>query len=371
MASWLWAGYYDCIDRRAAENVGASAGFAFQMGLGVEHPAPGSENAGPMISPQNPLYILTGRTDMNERLAIFAAWLLTLLAFGPALAEEMNLVEVASGVYVHQGIHALPDRHNHGEIANIGFIVGERCVAVIDSGGSPAQGRALKAAILLKTKVPICHVINTHVHPDHIYGNVAFKEPGVTFIGHKKLAQSMATRAPYYLDKAARDLDIGLKAVDFISPDKSVDSTLDLDLGGRKLTLKAHGPAHTDNDLTVFDDKTKTLWLADLLFMGHVPVVDGSLSGWLKELEVLKKLEAKLAIPGHGPVSAEWPKAAEAETRYLESLKKEIADYIQRHKTLEQAMAEVGHSARADWQLFDEFHKRNVASSFAQMEWED
>ena len=308
---------------------------------------------------------------MNERLTLFAAWLLFLSSFGPALAEELNLVEVASGVYVHQGIHALPDRMNHGEIANIGFIVGERCVAVIDSGGSPAQGRALKAAILAKTQVPICHVINTHVHPDHIYGNSAFKGPGVSFIGHKKLAQAMAARAPYYLDKAGRDLDIGLKAEDFIPPDKAVDSTLELDLGGRKLTLTAHGPAHTDNDLTVFDDKTKTLWLADLLVLGHIPVVDGSLLGWLKELEALKKVEAKLAIPGHGPVSAEWPKAAEAETRYLEMLRNEIRDYIRRGKTLEQAMAEVGRGARGDWALFDEFHPRNIATSFAQLEWED
>ena len=308
---------------------------------------------------------------MNDRLAFFAAWLSALLALGPAMAEDLNLVEVGSGVYVHQGIHALPDRHNHGEIANIGFIVGERCVAVIDSGGSPAQGRALKAAILAKTKVPICHVINTHVHPDHIYGNSAFKGTGVSFIGHKKLAQAMAARAPYYLDKAGRDLDNGLKAEDFIAPDKAVESTLELDLGGRKLTLTAHGPAHTDSDLTVFDDKTRTLWLADLLFIGHVPVVDGSLLGWLKELESLKKIEAKLAIPGHGPVSAEWPKAAEAETRYLEMLRNEIRAYIKQGKTLEQAMAEVGRTARGEWALFDEFHKRNIATSFAQLEWED
>jgi len=308
---------------------------------------------------------------MNIRLSLFALWLMFLLAFVPACAEELNLVEVASGVYVHQGIHAMPDRHNHGEIANIGFIVGERCVAVIDTGGSPAQGRALKTAILAKTKVPICYAINTHVHPDHIYGNSAFKGPGVSFVGHKKLAQAMATRAPYYLDKAGRDLDIGLKAEDFISPDKAVESTLELDLGGRKLTLTAHGPAHTDSDLTVFDDKTRTLWLSDLLFMGHIPVVDGSLLGWLKELDALIKTEAKLAIPGHGPVSAQWPKAAEAETHYLEMLRHEIRDYIKRGKTLEQAMAEIGQTARGDWQLFDEFHKRNIATSFAQLEWEE
>jgi len=308
---------------------------------------------------------------MIARLSIFAALLSALLAANPSAAEDLNLKEVAAGVFVHQGVHALPDRHNHGEIANIGFIVGERCVAVIDTGGSPAQGRALKAAIAAKTKVPVCHVINTHVHPDHIYGNSSFKGPGVAFVGHRKLAQAMAARAPYYLAKAGSELDNGLKAEDFIPPGQPVDSTLELDLGGRKLVLTAHGPAHTDSDLTVFDDKTRTLWLADLLFIGHVPVVDGSLLGWLKELDALKKIDAKLAIPGHGPVSAQWPQAAEAQTRYLEMLRNEIRAYIKQGKTIEQAMAGVGQSARGDWALFDEFHKRNIATSFAQLEWED
>lgn len=289
----------------------------------------------------------------------------------PAYCEELNLKEVAPGVYVHQGVHELPNRSNRGEIANIGFILGEKCVAVVDTGGSPAQGRALKAAIAKLTQVPVCYVVNTHVHPDHIYGNAAFKIPGVIFVGHRKLSQAMAARAPYYIDKAARDMDVRLTPADFIIPDRVVESTLELDLGGRKLLLTAHGPAHTDSDVSVFDDKTRTLWLSDLLFIGHVPVIDGSLSGWLKELAALIRIEAKLAIPGHGPVSVEWPKAAEAEVRYLEMLQKEIGAYIKQGKTIEQAMAEVGLSARGDWQLFDEFHKRNVAASFAQMEWED
>jgi len=308
---------------------------------------------------------------MPKRPFLATTLLVLTLVCQPLAATELNLKEVAPGVFVHLGIHAMPDRQNQGEIANIGFIVGERCVAVIDTGGSPAQGRELKAAITQKTQVPICFVINTHVHPDHIYGNIAFKASGVSFVGHRKLTQAMASRAPFYLEKAGRDLGLTLKQDDFIAPDKTVDSTLELDLGGRKLTLTAHGPAHTDNDLSVFDDKTKTLWLSDLLFMGHVPVVDGSLTGWLKELDKLTKIEAKLAIAGHGPVSSEWPKAAEAERRYLELLRNEIRVFIKQGKTMEQAMAEVGQSARLDWQLFDDFHKRNIATAFAELEWED
>ncbi|MBS1212846.1 MAG: metallo-beta-lactamase family protein [Proteobacteria bacterium] len=302
---------------------------------------------------------------------VFAAFAVAAASSCLAEDEPLTLQEVASGVYVHQGVHALPDRHNRGEIANIGFIQGERCVAVIDTGGSPAQGRALRSAVGAITKVPVCYVINTHVHPDHIYGNRAFRQPGVIFIGHRKLPQAMSARASYYLDKAAQDLDIGLQKEDFVFPDETVESTRELDLGGRKLTLTAHGAAHTDSDLSVFDDKTQTLWLADLLFIGHIPVVDGSLNGWLADLEKLRKKEAKLAIPGHGPVVTEWPKASDAELAYLLMLQTEIRAALKAGKTMEQALVEVGQSAKGRWDLFDDFHKRNISTAFAELEWED
>ncbi len=287
------------------------------------------------------------------------------------IAEPLAIKEVANGVYVHQGSHLLPNPQNHGEIANIGFVVGNHCVAVIDTGGSQEQGQRLKAAITTTTEVPICYVINTHVHPDHIYGNRAFKSPGVEFVGHYRLAAAMAMRAPYYLVQAKDQLGLTLNAEDFVPPDLEVRDTLDLDLGGRTLHLIAHPKAHTDNDLSIFDTASETLWLGDLLFMGHVPVIDGSLLGWLKTIDQLPSITAKRVIPGHGPITALWPLALAGEKRYLESLAHDIRAAQKANKTIEQAMNEIGQEHRADWQLFDDFHRRNIASGFAELEWED
>lgn len=303
--------------------------------------------------------------------AALALFLAALPWLSWAEPPKLSIKEVAPGVYVHQGVHQWPDAHNRGEIANIGFIVGERCVAVVDTGGSPEQGEALKQAVANTTQVPVCYVINTHVHPDHIYGNLAFKQPGVSFVGHHKLEQAMALRAPFYSEKAVRDLGFTLTPAHFIPPDRPVQNTLELDLGGRTLLLTAHPTAHTDNDLSVYDQKTRTLWLADLLFMGHLPVVDGSLNGWLKEIDKLKTIDAKLVIPGHGPVSAAWPLALVSEERYLKMLQAEIRAALKAGKTMEWAMANVGQSARPDWRLFDEFHQRNISTAFAELEWED
>lgn len=287
------------------------------------------------------------------------------------IANELTVTEVAKGIYVHFGKHELPDHLNHGAIANIGFIVGDFCVAVVDTGGNPEQGFALKKAIEKTTKKPVCYVINTHVHPDHIYGNIAFKLPGVKFIGHHKLARAMFARGDYYINKAAEQLDIELTAQNIIPPDKSVKKMMVIDLGGRKLNLTAHPTAHTDNDLTVYDQNTKTMWMSDLLFLEHLPVIDGSLKGWIKELENMEKRHYKVVIPGHGPLVTDWPKSMLAEKNYLQILLTEIRTMIKQGQFLEQAVDEVGYSEKNKWKLFDQFHKRNVTTAFAELEWED
>src|ERR1700737_4899584 len=95
----------------------------------------------------------------------------------------------------------------------------------------------------------------------------------------------------------------GAEGSEIVTPTLLVATRLELDLGGRRLALRAHGPTHTDNDLTILDDKTRTLWLSDLLFVDRLPVVDGSLLGWLAELDRLTTISADRAIPGHGPAA--------------------------------------------------------------------
>ncbi len=295
---------------------------------------------------------------------------LSLLSSASFATVPLPVKKVTDGVYVHISTPELSNTQNHGEIANIGFIVGTKCVAVIDTGGSPAQGQALKQAILATTATPICYVINTHIHPDHIYGNRAFKAAGVQFIGHYKLARALATRGNYYLERAVPQLGLTLTAADLIAPDIEVKQQLKLDLGGRMLTLQAHPTAHTDNDLSVYDEKTHTLWLADLLFTQHIPTLDGSLKGWLAEMARLEKQSFRYVIPGHGEVVTDWPHSLQPQKHYLTTLLTEIRAEIKQGHFLEHAVKTVGYGQKNDWLLFDAFHRKNVTTAFAELEWE-
>ena len=169
------------------------------------------------------------------------------------------------------------------------------------------------------TDKPVRYVINTHEHPDHIFGNAAFDDPGVTFVGHRNLPASIQAHGPFYLHSFRDALGAdAIAQVRLIPPTVLVDSTMTLDLGGRTLLLTAwYPPAHTDCDLTVLDEQTHTLFSGDLVFLDHVPVIDGSVKGWLDVLPRLAALPAERVLPGHGRRVAPWPEALDDERRYL------------------------------------------------------
>lgn len=316
-------------------------------------------------------------------LAIMLAGLALVSTARAQLADPLPVTELAPGVFVHQGRHEENAVANAGDIANIGFVVGERCVAVVDSGGTPAIGRALRAAIRQRTALPVCYVINTHMHPDHVLGNAAFVDGKVRFVGSIRLPLALAARTAVY--QSAISLSTGepcactggegseaaAREARPVPPDLLVDGEMRLDLGARVLHLRTWPTAHTDNDLTVFDETTATLWLGDLLFEERIPVVDGSVRGWLAVMGDLRTLPARHVVPGHGALDLKWPQALAPQERYLGALASGVRAAIRAGRSLAETVDAADPAQVTEWKLAEEYHRRNVTAAFVELEWED
>ncbi len=286
-----------------------------------------------------------------------------------------STTEVASGIHIRTGVDQDATAANDDAIANIGFVIGRDAVAVTDPGGSLHDGARLRATIRSATHLPIRYVVMSHVHPDHIFGAGAFQADAPVFVGHARLSDALAARGAFYQRRLNEILGVGQAgpagpAGPVVMPTMLVRDHAEIDLGGRVLTLVAHGPAHTDADISLLDRQTGTLLPADLLFVRRVPALDGSLTGWLRELASLKAIGVRRAVPGHGPASVEWPVAAADEERYLRTLLRETRAAVAAAVPIETAETTVARSERDKWTLFDDYNGRNVTEAYKELEWE-
>lgn len=280
--------------------------------------------------------------------------------------------QIADGVHVHIGQVAQFEDSPDGWIANLGFVVGDNSIAVIDAGASRAQGQALFAAIRAVSGKPISHLIVTHMHPDHAFGASVLAEAGAVVVGHARLADALQSRGPAYLDNLTRLYGAGpMIGTEITLPDLAVADRLDIDLGGRVLRLAATGPAHSDNDLTVLDQATGTLFAGDLVFRGLTPIVDGSLPGWLDWMDVPQP--AGPIVPGHGPVAADWPQAVDAQRDFLTALAARTREAIRDGLPMSRAVPAIVHALQPfadDWASFPESVARDATAAFKELEWE-
>jgi quinoprotein relay system zinc metallohydrolase 2 len=285
----------------------------------------------------------------------------------PALSVQ----ETSPGVYVHAPKAEPLSIHNGGDIANLGFIIGEDKVAVIDPGGSRAIGEALFASIRSITDLPISHAIITHMHPDHSFGAEVFAEAGAEVIGHRNLPSALDRRSEAWAESIPRQAGArAMLGTRIYRPDQTIAAPEEISLGTATLRLVPVATAHTDNDLTVFHLESSTLFAGDLIFAELTPSLDGSLVGWLDWLDTPPTPLPRLIVPGHGPVSKDWASGTQNVRAYLTALAEETRAAIKAGEPMSSAVIHIGADQRGDWRGFDEMNPHNATAAFKELEWE-
>ncbi|WP_298976802.1 quinoprotein relay system zinc metallohydrolase 2 [uncultured Roseobacter sp.] len=287
------------------------------------------------------------------------------------VGSALAVTEVAPGVFVHMGAIEEPDAINLGDITNLGFVIGETGVAVIDTGSARWMGEALWRAIRAQTDKPVTHAIITHMHPDHALGAGPFAEVGAEIVGHANLSRALSDRQANYLESLNRLVGVGaMLGTRTVSVDMAIETMGEIDLGDRVLQLRAWPMAHTGTDVTVMDATTGTLFAGDLIFHRHTPALDGKLTGWRGVLAELEALEVQRVVPGHGGPALDWPEGVQDMSRYLQVLETDTRAAIDAGQRLGEAVEVIAKSEAPHWQLFDAYNPRNATVAFTELEWE-
>jgi cyclase len=208
---------------------------------------------------------------------------------------EPRLEQVSGGVYAY----IQPD--GSWFLNNTGFLVGRDGVVSIDTASTERRTRAYLQTIARVTDRPVRTLINTHHHGDHTHGNCLL--PLATIVGHPRCREEILSTAFPPLPGIWQSVEWGqlTPTPPFLTFDDHVTVWVD------ELRVELHyigTPAHTTNDVVAWIPERSILFTGDLLFVGGTPFVPmGSISGSLVALDRLRAFDAKMLVPGHGPVS--------------------------------------------------------------------
>ncbi|SDJ93469.1 MBL fold metallo-hydrolase [Streptomyces indicus] len=218
---------------------------------------------------------------------------------------------------------------------NAGWVSDGESSLLVDTAATERRARELREALLADGAPLPGHVVNTHHHGDHTYGNGVFA-PGAVVVAHEQ-CRAEALAAGHQLHLLWPQTDFGTIAITPASLTYSRRMTLHT--AGCEVVLIHPGVAHTTGDSIVWLPRQRIVFTGDLIFEGGTPFLPmGSLSGSLRALDVLRELGAETVVPGHGPVTD--PSAYERAERYFRFLGERAEEAYEAGRTpLEAAQA--------------------------------
>ena len=190
---------------------------------------------------------------------------------------------------------------------------------VFDTGRHPEHARAILDYAKARHR-PIAAIVNSHWHLDHITGNWDIRRayPRVAVYASNAIEGALATFLKDSRDQTAamladpktsaatRDQLVRAEAVvdhpERIRPNHIVSRTARMRIAGRPLDVHLAKFAATEGDVWLYDRKTRTAIVGDLV-VALVPFMDTACAGgWSKALDQIAATPFRTLIPGHGPV---------------------------------------------------------------------
>lgn len=244
-----------------------------------------------------------------RRLVGLAIAALALVATAPPLTAQTQppppIVKTEGLRQISPHVHVIPD-NSVPAVPNVGYVIGERAVLVIDTGLGPRNGAAVYEVAKKLAGTKDVNLVITHFHPEHDLGAQAF--PDTTKLIRstdqiKDIDEFGLQLAKVFAGRSAIMAEL-LKDANFRKADITFERDYDLDLGGVHAKLIAMGPNHTVGDTAIWIDADRVMFAGDIAMRAQPAFASphSSLQHWLDSLDRLEALKPAIIVPSHGPV---------------------------------------------------------------------
>jgi glyoxylase-like metal-dependent hydrolase (beta-lactamase superfamily II) len=284
-----------------------------------------------------------------------------------------NLTRITDGIYVIFGPTDRQTKENRGFRNNVGIVLTDKGVVVIDPGGSAWAGEMVVERISDISSKPIIAIFNTHAHGDHWMGNEGIKRsfPDAVIYAHpvaKRRIEGIDGEQWLELVDQRTQGTGGNKKV--VPPDKALDDNTIVSFGTTRFHVHNAGAAHTDNDLMVEVVDQGVLFTGDVVRNGMIGTIEeyGSFKGNIAAINNILNDQFNFYIPGHGSaggtaVPASYLRYLNAVVSTVEELfEEDLADYEMKPKVLE-AVSEF-----TNWKNFDDLVGQHVSQVYLEIE---
>lgn len=272
--------------------------------------------------------------------------------------------------YAWIGPYDPPNKKNMGYRMNMGFVVGSKAVAVIDSGYTPAMAEAMLKHIKSVTNVPVKYVINTNSQPHRFFGNSVFKNAGASIFAHKTEIARMKKSSADFVSGIERALELKKDSIKIPSlPDTGVIKKRNINLGGVTIQIIPMPTNHTAASLIVNVPTDKIVFSGDVLYGGRLLAVlpISNTRSWLDSFDKLKKFGNVTFVPGHGQ-PGKLSKFKKSTRDYLQLLYSHMSKALDNGVDLQDAINSLDQKKFSSLVNFKELSGRNASWAYLERE---
>lgn len=292
----------------------------------------------------------------------------------PAIVNAGSGLPAPSQVSQHAwawiGPYGPPTEENQGFRMNMGFVVGNDRVAVIDSGYSGAMASAMIEQIRRITDRPIAYVVNTNSQPHRILGNAVFRKAGAEILASEAAVPRITGDGPALASTAEGILGITPGSIQPPgTPDRILKESAQLDLGGVTLNVIPVGTAHTSGSMVVEVVKDKAVYAGDVLYGGRLLAVlpVSRVDGWIAAFDKLRAFGEAVFVPGHGEPGG-LTEFEISTYEYLTTLRTHMDEAVEQGTDLQEAIGSLDQSKWQHLADFDALAGRNAHQTFLERE---